>query len=64
MRWRAKHGGWYWTVDSLCKTYRDFDLERSLDNLRYEAGDYYKTKAEAQAAAERVAKAYLSEETP
>ena len=57
-RWRAEEGTRYYFVDYGCEV-RDMPESGSMgDGKAYQAGNYYRTREEAEAAAERVKKAY------
>ena len=49
-RWRAENGGIYWFIDSdFTGKVRDLWDQRSTDeNVRYNLGNYFKTKEEAE----------------
>ena len=49
-RWRAERGGIYWFIDSdFAGKVRDLWDQRSTDeNVRYNLGNYFKTKEEAE----------------
>lgn len=49
-RWRAEEGGIYWFIDSdFTGKVRDLWDQRSTDeNVRYNLGNYFKTKVEAE----------------
>lgn len=55
-RWRAEKGGLYWFVwvyDYVFINY-DFDIYRISDTKRYEKGNYFRTKEEAQEVADKI----------
>lgn len=60
-RWRADIGGIYYFVSSIGKVIGIEDHRGYVENERFEVHNYYKTKEEAEQAAERVRKAYLNE---
>lgn len=51
-RWRADRHDWYWYVGACGAVSDDPDSGVSIDDMRYELGNYFKTKEEAQKAAE------------
>ena len=57
-RWRAKEGGIYWFIDTdFSGKVRDLWDQRSSDeNIRYNLGNYFKTKEEAQKVKEELDK--------
>ena len=57
-RWRAEAGQIYWFVNSACDASQSCEYNREHDEKRFVIGNYYRTEAEAQAAAERVLRAY------
>lgn len=53
-RWRAEYGGTYWFVaTNATVTGESCDSYDGWDNQRYESGNYFRTKKEAQAMADR-----------
>jgi hypothetical protein len=52
--WRAKLNNIYYCVDSRCEVEEDEDDGVVIDNLRYEAGNYFKTEHQAQCAADAI----------
>lgn len=57
-RWRAEKGGIYWFIDSdFTGKVRDLWDQRSTDeNVRYNLGNYFKTKEEAEKVKEELDK--------
>lgn len=57
-RWRAEEGGIYWFIDTdFSGKVRDLWDQRSADeNVRYNLGNYFKTKEEAQKVKEELDK--------
>lgn len=51
-RWRADRFDWYWYVGACGAVSNDRDSGVSIDDMRYELGNYFKTEEEAQKAAE------------
>jgi len=47
-RWRADDGERYYYIDSYQRILDNTDLRHSYDDMRYELGNYFKTKEEAQ----------------
>lgn len=47
-RWRADDGERYYYIDSHQRILDNTDLTHSYDDMRYELGNYFKTKEEAQ----------------
>lgn len=55
-RWRAEHGGLFWFVwvyDYVFVSY-DFDIRSISNTKRYELGNYFRTKEEAQKVADKI----------
>ena len=48
-RWRAEKGNLYYFVDTDGDVLSSIDYFSPTDNLRFEIGSYYKTRAQAQA---------------
>ncbi|MCL2548581.1 MAG: hypothetical protein FWE76_05410 [Symbiobacteriaceae bacterium] len=61
--WRADIGHVFWCVDptGMVSTFEEHGS--TFAQNAWEAGNYYQTEAEAEAAAERVRKAYFGAET-
>jgi len=53
-RWRASKGSKYFNVECYGKACHDTDMQTYGDDLRYEIGNYFKTEAEAQKAADKL----------
>lgn len=47
-RWRAEKGGKYYFLDSSCSVVYMVDYYIEFDRKRYEVGNYFKTKEEAE----------------
>jgi putative uncharacterized protein FNV0866 len=47
-RWRADDGERYYYIDSYQRILDNTDLRHSYDDMRYELGNYFKTKEQAQ----------------
>jgi len=60
-RWRAGKGGAYYCVTGIGAIACTADIRCETDDMRYEAGNYYETYEQAEAAAERVKAAYAGE---
>lgn len=60
-RWRAVEGKPYWYVSNDGRTETTLECPFENDENRFAIGNYYRTEAEAKAAAERVRKAYVVE---
>ena len=58
-RWRAEEGTRYYFVDYGCEVGDMFEGNSMGDRKAWLAGNYYRTREEAEAAAVRVRKAYL-----
>ena len=56
-RWRAKDGCIYYYVDSSGKVSKCKDLYISVDDARYELGNYFRTKTGAKKALEKIKQA-------
>lgn len=61
LTWRAEQGAGYYTVSNTINVMKMYDVRDSFDNKRYENGNYFKTKEEAEIAAEKIKKILLSE---
>ena len=48
-RWRAKEGGIYWYIDSFCGVEYSTETNHEGDTYRFNCGNYFRTKAEAEA---------------
>ncbi len=61
-RWRAYYGESYWSVKLLssfpCNVYEDKDYQLRINDLRYEVGNYFKSKEEAQLVADCINKIF------
>lgn len=60
-RWRAEKGRVYFIVDQYGNEQQSIDEGHPVDDGRYDIGNYYRTRAEAEAAAVRVRAAYRGE---
>jgi hypothetical protein len=60
-RWRAKEGEIYWHVASNGDGEREGEIGYILDNERYELGNYFKTREEAEVMAEKVKELFKKE---
>ena len=63
-RWRAEKEETYFFVDTCGQAIRDKEssiIDKGIYDSRYNIGNYYCTQEEAEAAAERVRKAYKNE---
>ena len=58
-RWRAEPGGAYHIVCTTMDVMRLYDIRESSDNKLYENGNYFRTKEEAERAAEKIKKILL-----
>lgn len=47
-RWRSKNGDLYWLVGSNGKPDWSYELNRDIDNFRYDTHNYFQTEEEAQ----------------
>lgn len=61
LTWRAEQGAGYYTVSNTIVVMKMYDVRDVFDNKRYENGNYFKTKEEAEIAAEKIKKILLSE---
>lgn len=61
LTWRAEQGAGYYTVSNTIDVMKMYDVRDSFDNKRYENGNYFKTKEEAEIAAEKIKKILLPE---
>ena len=55
-RWRANRGCEYFFFSSLLEVHTDIDIYASLDNKRYNIGNYFKTKEDAEAKVNEIKK--------
>ena len=55
-RWRADDGERYYYIDSHQRIFENTDLSHSYDNMRYELGNYFRTKEESQKVKEELDK--------
>jgi hypothetical protein len=60
-RWKAKEGGMYWHVASNGDGEREDEGGYMIDNERYELGNYFKTREEAEVMAEKVKELFKKE---
>lgn len=60
-RRRAEKGERYWFIGMGTDVWSTSDEYFDSDSRRFSVGNYYRTEAEAKAAAERVRKAYVVE---
>lgn len=58
--WRAERNGIYWFTNSCGFIISEMDLYSEVDDLRYNAGDYFQTESECEEYIERI-KAVLDE---
>lgn len=61
VRWRAERGGDYFLIAETGIVTTNRDHRTAPADLRYRVGNYYQTQEEAEAAAERIRRAYLGE---
>ena len=59
-RWRAERGGTYCRISNTLRVEMLADLRSGYDDVRWSAGNYFKTEAEAMDAAEKVKALLLS----
>lgn len=52
-RWRAEMGKLYYFIDATFCANREEDIYTPMDNYRHNIGNYFRTKEEAQAMADR-----------
>ncbi len=57
-RWRAKEGEEYWFVRSDLKSLRDIEAHSTIDNERFNIGNYFKTEKESDALVQKVRELY------
>ena len=53
-RWRGEYRDKYYYVDEFAESNCDIDLRHDTDKRRYEAGNYFLTKFEADAVAVKI----------
>ena len=61
-RWRAEHKKIYYNLNTCLIVDSTSEYYSDGDNLRYQVGNYFQTKEEAEQARERVIKALKGEE--
>ena len=59
-RWRARHCDHYYTIDSTLSIIESTEYGDNYDKGRYESGNYFRTKKEAEIAVEKIKKLLLS----
>lgn len=57
-RWRAKKGEEYWFVHYDLKSRCDIEALTTIDNARFDSGNYFKTEEESDAIAQEVRELY------
>lgn len=60
LKWRAKRTEDYYTLDSVLDIIKSTEYGDRYDNGRYDSGNYYRTRKEAEIAAEKIKKVLLS----
>lgn len=60
-RWRAEYDREYWFVGDAFQVHKAFEFCNIYDDTRYEAGNYFQTKEQAEVVAKKI-KALLQEE--
>lgn len=58
-RWRAKRTEAYYTLDSTLDVIESTEYGDRYDDGRYDSGNYYRTRKEAEIAAEKIKKVLL-----
>lgn len=58
-RWRAKRTEVYYTLDSTLDITKSIEYGDRYDDGRYDSGNYYRTRKEAEIAAEKIKKVLL-----
>lgn len=58
-RWRAKRTDAYYTLDSTLDVIESTEYGDRYDDGRYDSGNYYRTRKEAEEAAEKIKKVLL-----
>lgn len=53
-RWRAEYGGTFYLVSADCQACCEFDSLNGYDTRIYNAGNYFRTKEQAEHAAEAI----------
>jgi hypothetical protein len=56
--WRAEHNYGYFYIAASGRVFHEIERHADYDQARYEVGNYYKTRDEAEKAAARVLAAY------
>lgn len=59
-QWRAKKEQFYYYISDSCKVHWDREIQDILDDSRYECGNYFKTKEEAESYAEKIREIFKS----
>ena len=57
-RWRAKMGGGYWRLSDRLTSAVSEESQHTIDNDRFKVGNYFQTKEEADAFAQKVRELY------
>ena len=60
-RWRARRCDHYYTIDSTLSIIESTEYEDNYDEGRYESGNYFRTRKEAEIAVEKIKKLLLSD---
>ena len=53
-RWRGVKDRFYWYIEGDCEVYGEYETDDDYDNARYETGNYFRTKEEAEKTAEKI----------
>ena len=60
-RWRARRCDHYYTIDSTLSIIESTEYEDNYDERRYEFGNYFRTRKEAEITVEKIKKFLLSD---
>lgn len=53
-RWRGVKDRFYWYIEGDCKVYGEYEKDDDYDNARYEMGNYFRAKEEAEKILEKI----------
>lgn len=53
-RWRGVMDRFYWYIEGDCEVYGEYETDDDYDNARYETGNYFRTKEEAEKTVEKI----------
>ena len=53
-RWRGVKDRFYWYIEGDCEVYGEYEKDDDYDNARYEIGNYFRSKEEAEKVVEKI----------